>query len=223
MSHLRTAVVLDYQNVHLGAADLFAPGQPRHDSLIHPLHFARRLVHTRNRNQREGYPQAELSGVYVFRGQPSAEHEPEQYRYCSESAREWESSDPRVHVTLRPLKYRYEYGADGTVVRDVNGVPVTKGRPSEKGVDVLCALEVVEQSRRGDIDLVILASRDTDLQPALDLVCETRSSRVETFAWKKTGQKFRGSLMPSQPYRIWNTNLNEEDFLAVRDQRDYRR
>ena len=48
MEKLRAAVVIDYQNVHLTAADLFRPAQPRHLSLIHPLHFANQWVSARN-------------------------------------------------------------------------------------------------------------------------------------------------------------------------------
>lgn len=31
------AVVIDYQNVHMTAADVFLPGRPKEDALISPL------------------------------------------------------------------------------------------------------------------------------------------------------------------------------------------
>jgi hypothetical protein len=45
-----------------------------------------------------------------------------------------------VRIELRDLKYRYEYGADGRPVLDINGKKIPRGRPEEKGFDVLCAL-----------------------------------------------------------------------------------
>ncbi|MGH3708836.1 MAG: hypothetical protein ACRDRQ_12215 [Pseudonocardiaceae bacterium] len=41
----RVCVVLDYQNIHLTARDLFAPpGLPVHECLIHPLRFAEQVI-----------------------------------------------------------------------------------------------------------------------------------------------------------------------------------
>ena len=58
---LQAVVVIDYQNVHLSAHDLFSvPGRPRHESLIHPLHFAQQLLQCRNQRQRPGMAHAEL-------------------------------------------------------------------------------------------------------------------------------------------------------------------
>jgi hypothetical protein len=81
-----------------------------------------------------------LERVLVYRGLPSAEHEPKPYARNLAQKTERER-DPRVKVTLRPLKYRYERTADGRKATDTSGRP----RPIiierlEKGVDVLCAL-----------------------------------------------------------------------------------
>ena len=48
-----------------------------------------------------------------------------------------------------------------------------------KGVDVLCALMLVDLARCGLYDVVVLASRDTDLAPALDNAARTGSAKVE--------------------------------------------
>jgi hypothetical protein len=43
---LRAVVVMDYQNVHLTAHELFAVsrGLPRHESLVDPVHFGIQLI-----------------------------------------------------------------------------------------------------------------------------------------------------------------------------------
>jgi len=87
--------------------------------------------------------------------------------------------DPRVTVHHRPLKYTYERDSDGRPLRDGNGRKIATGK-SEMGIDVLCALAVVREARRPDLDLVILASQDSDLEPALDEALNLRSAKIET-------------------------------------------
>lgn len=103
----------------------------------------------------------------------------------------WER-DKRVTVTLRPLKYRYQYDGDGHAVRDpVTGIKIPSGPPSEKGVDVMCALAIVRHALREDVDLVILASLDSDLVPAIDEVLSLGTAKVETFSWHVPGERLR--------------------------------
>jgi hypothetical protein len=122
-------------------------------------------------------------------------------------------------VQLRDLKYQYEYDASHRPIIDVHGKKVPKGRPKEKGIDVLCALACVREAAQDDIDLVILASRDSDLVPVLDEISDFRAAdpqryaRIETVSWfnkaaRAEGAKSGGSLTPTAPRRIWNTNLN---------------
>lgn len=163
---LRTSMIIDYQNVHLTARDVFDPSGESHDSLIHPMLFARRAIVDRNARQREGYPLAVVGRVLVFRGLPHADHDWEQNRRCLEQATQWRNDGAEVH--LRDLKYSYRVGADGHPIRDAHGRKIPVGRPKEKGIDVLCALACMRESQRADVDVVILASRDTDLVPTLD-------------------------------------------------------
>ena len=48
MPDLRTAVIIDYQNVHLTGAGVFEPYQPPHEHLVHPLHFANQIITCRS-------------------------------------------------------------------------------------------------------------------------------------------------------------------------------
>lgn len=228
---LRASIILDYQNVHLTGRDVFDPGGDPHLSLIDPMAFARRGVQERNSRQREGHPHASVERVFVYRGLPHVDYDWEQNRRCVDQATRWRS-DGAV-VELRDLKYRFQMGADRQPVLDVNGKKIPVGRPKEKGIDVLCALACVRESMDAEVDLVILASRDTDLVPALDELYDLRGqdadrfARIETVSWfdptaKKDGRFAGGNLRPSGQRRIWNTNMDRACFEASLDRRDYR-
>jgi len=132
-----------------------------------------------------------------------------------------------VDVTLRDLTYRFERDASGARVKDIHGKYIPKGPPEEKGVDVLCALAVVREARAKDVDLVVLASRDTDLVPALDEVCDMRHrdgsvAKIETVSWfDRAAERNFGHLRATRPRSIWNTNLDRKVFEAAVDRRDY--
>ncbi len=177
MLQLRTAVIIDYQNLHLVAAKLFVPSKPLHECLVHPLNYAKQIILTRNLILKDGGPHATLSKVLVYRGMPSPSHDPKPYARNQAQKSEWER-DPRVKVTLRPLKYKYEWTVDGRKATDSQGVPIVSGK-DEKGVDVLCALALVREAQDPDIELVILASQDTDLEPALDEALMLRKAKIE--------------------------------------------
>jgi hypothetical protein len=98
---------MDCQNVHLTAYELFAVSRhlPRHESLVDPVHFGMQLIAARNRAQRPGMDHAVLAAVLVYRGQPSAEHDPKPYAR-NQAQKAHRERDGRVRVTHRPLKYR---------------------------------------------------------------------------------------------------------------------
>lgn len=228
---LRTAFVIDYQNVHLTARDVFNPRGADHESLIHPVQFAKRALVERNQRQREGHPHAELTRTLVFRGLHHVDHDWEQNRRCLDQAAQWRRDG--AEVELRDLKYSYQLGADGRPILDINGKKVPRGRPKEKGIDVLCALACLREAERPEIDLVVLASRDTDLVPVLDELFDRRGAaparfaRIETVAWLNRnavaeGAQSGGNLRPTKPRRIWNTNLDRACYDASLDRNVYR-
>lgn len=230
---LRTAFVIDYENVHRMARGTFDPGGDLREYLIHPMQFARAAIRERNDRQREGYPFAELSRVLVFRGRPSSEHEPAFYTRNTAQATQWRADG--AIVTLRELKYSYQYDSHGRALTDEMGrrILAPDAKPQEKGIDVLCALECVTQAQLDDIDLVVLASRDTDLVPVLDQLHDAHrdrpdvSAKVETVAWfnrdaQRQGRSRGGSLQPTRPRKIWNTNLGLRQLEASIDRTYYR-
>jgi hypothetical protein len=166
-------------------------------------------------------PTAALSRVEVFSGQPSPEHDSVGYSRRQAQKAQWER-DRRVAVTLRPLKYEYQRGADGRPIRDVNGNRLIVGPPREKGVDVLCALAAVRAAQDPSIDLVVLASSDSDLEPALDEVRRLGTAKIETFCWWDAPLRRGYQIHPSDRSRpVWNTRLLERVFTACTDLTDY--
>lgn len=219
MPQLRTAIVIDYQNLHMTAADLFSPGKPKHKSLLNPMHFANQLIVRRNQLQLDPTLMATLAKVIVYRGLPSQIHDPKPYARNLAQKAKWEQ-DSRVSITLRPMKYKFDWASDGKKVTDSRGVPVPTGK-EEKGVDVLCALAVVREARASGVDLVILASQDTDLEPALDEAIALGGARIETVCWHLPLKYWSKEIRP-RGVRIWNTRMQEENFRASLDLTDYR-
>lgn len=222
VDNLRTAIIVDYQNVHLTAHGLFAKNRPAHEVLVHPLRFANQLLYARNERQRGDMPHASLSKVLVYRGQPSSEHDPKAYDRNLAQKAEWERSQ-LVTVHPRPLKYTYEYDEDGFRVTDAYGKLIVKEK-REKGIDVLCALAVVREARQPDIDLVILASQDSDLEPSLDEALDLHTAKIETFCWwDPQNPKVCRQLRPTDRRRVlWNTRLDSSHFSRCWDPTSYK-
>lgn len=203
----RTLVVVDYQNIHLTAHGQWCSnGAPVHDCLIHPLHFANQVIQVRNlvrrlaveRNGGE-FEELKLAKVRSFRGLPSNKRAPKQYQRSQRQKSEW-TRDSRSEVEYRALKYYTENGR--TVAR-------------EKGVDVMVALDLVVGAAGKDFDTVILATHDTDVEPALALAARIGGAQIETAGWMNCKRlTVSGST-------FWHTALDENRFIASQDQSDY--
>lgn len=215
---LRATIVIDYQNVHLVGHSVFDKHMPKHETLVDPALYAWQLVSERNRRQREGHAHAILGKILVYRGEPSAEHDPNDYARSQRQKSHWER-DARVQVTLRPLKYEYQRDAEGRPATSHDGSRIVTGK-REKGVDVLCALAAVREAQDPDTDLIILASSDSDLAPAIDEVARLRTAKIETVSWydpvTRVDRALRGGAV-----RVWNTRLTKTHFEAARDRSTY--
>ncbi|WP_158609640.1 NYN domain-containing protein [Cellulomonas triticagri] len=222
MGDLRAVVVVDYQNVHLTGHHLFDSTRhlPKHETLVDPLLFGAALIQARNAAQRPGMAHAVLHKVLVYRGLPAPSQDPDGYARNLAQRAHWER-DPRVEVTLRPLKYEYARAADGRPAADATGRRAVVS-VQEKGVDVLCALALVRESQEPGTDLVVLASSDSDLAPALDEVRRLGGAKVETCCWYDREQGRGYQLHPTDRSRpVWNTRLDEEAFRSARDRTRY--
>lgn len=212
MSARQAAVIVDYQNVHLRGHERFCGERPLHECLISPGAFARRLLDVR---AAAGRGRAELVEVQVFRGLPEPEYDLVGYQRNLAQQREWET-DPLVTVTHRPLRYRvvqqrYSTGPGPALQSDVEA--------REKGIDVLCALAVISAADSDAIDLVIIASHDSDLDPAVAAVQRAHRAEIEAFQW--VGGRAPGHGRLHGDGRLWCTRLGERDFAACGDNRDY--
>ena len=132
LEYARVGFVIDYQNMHLTAHNLFTPNMNKHASLLHPLHLAQGVLSRRGQFFKEQVTQFKITQVRVFRGLPSNKQEPERYAQNLSQKSEW-SKDRRVRIEYLELKYRTK-----------QGLP-----PQEKGIDVLTALNFVEMVQSG--------------------------------------------------------------------------
>ncbi|KAB1867353.1 NYN domain-containing protein [Microbacterium algeriense] len=189
-------IVMDYQNIHLTGRDRFAPeGLATHECLVHPAHFAEQVLHARH--VRTGV-KLELAGVRVFRGAPSQKENARMYAYSQAHKSEW-TRNRLVSVHYRTLRYYWE-----------NNIRVAQ----EKGIDVLVALELARAAMDKEADVVILASHDTDLEPALEAAQRWSSTIIETAGWAK-----ERILRPTP--RVSHTALDGAAFVKSRDRKDY--
>ena len=200
MEYARVGFVIDYQNMHLTAHNLFSPNVKKGASLLHPLHLAQSVISRRGDFFKDQVTQFEITQVRVFRGLPSNKQEPQRYAQNLSQKSEW-SKDKRVRVEYLELKYRTK-----------QGLP-----PQEKGIDVLTALNFVEMAQSGEFDLVILMTHDTDLQPALKMATLNIGVRIETAGWAGLNK------LRFKEKKLFHTYLTVGDFKNSIDQKDYSR
>jgi uncharacterized LabA/DUF88 family protein len=190
-------VFIDYQNLHLSAGEAFAPpGTPPHTYLIHPAKFVDVLMKRRAVYQRGG----EVRHIYVYRGQPSSAKESVQAGRNKAQAAEW-SRDRRVKMHTRTLRYPSNWPHE---------------RAKEKGVDVKLAIDFVRCALTGDADTLILASRDTDLVPALEMAHDLGRVQIEVAGWSNTSRLRLGGGR-----RLWCTTLSGVEYIGSKDPKQY--
>jgi len=156
---LRVGVFIDGQNVTIGARYAFGHGN------MHPLLLARALAGDN-----------ELVEVRYATGIPSPEVDADRYQQQRRRHDLMVATD--VVVLEKPLRYRWEWS-----IRDRDlGPPqkrqgdVTKARVKsryrgqEKGIDVWLALDALVMCVRDDLDCVIVATADSDMDLVRDYV-----------------------------------------------------
>lgn len=195
----RMVVFVDYQNTYKCAREAFCPDtRSGRDGHIHPLALGKVISMLRNDN---GHP-AELVQVRSYRGVPDGRKDPQGYGSASRQNDRWEKAG--IHVVTRPLRYP-------------EGWPEKK--PEEKGVDVALAIDFVVMAMRGEYDVGVLVSCDTDLRPALEEV-RLLGKKVEVAAWRSdNGHSPRLSLPGARP--VWCHWLGLDSYGRCSDQTDY--
>ena len=198
LEYAHVGFVIDYQNIHLTAHNLFTHNEPKQASLIHPLRLCENVLNRRSQFFRNESKDLKIKEVRVFRGLPSNRQEPRRYAQNLSQESEW-SKDARVRVEFLELKYR-----------TAQGLP-----PQEKGIDVLTALNFVEMAQSGDFDLVILMTHDTDLQPALKMASRAKGVRIESAGWSGLNK------LRTKEFNLFHTFITLEDFQNSIDRKDY--
>jgi len=193
----RVVLFLDYQNIYMSARSLFhTMGAAHWNGQVDPLTLGRLLV------ERSPYNR-ELTGVRIYRGIPDSTKDPKGYGACQRQVASWRQT-PEVEAITRTLRYPQNWPAD---------------KPQEKGIDVALAIDFVVMAVRGDYDVGVLMSTDTDLKPALEAVAGGGAGRAEVAAWSNPQSYSRRLSISGR--KLWCHWVDTSDYLTVQDTRDY--
>jgi hypothetical protein len=196
MAH-QAVVFIDYMNTYKSARDAFNFwGLDDHwEGQVHPRTVGD-LLCARYTNL-----EVALKEVRVYRGRPSNKKDPKGYAAFQRQKSVW---DATTHVEVTTLDLRY---------------PQDGSKPEEKGIDVLLALDFLTMAQRGEYEVGILFSHDTDLAPVLQMVCDLGTVETAVVAWEPDDTYGHRLRLKGKDVRChW---LNRADYLAARDGRDY--
>lgn len=161
----RVVVLIDYENMHRCAMDAFK----LRNGHFSPWALGQRIVDVRNANG-SNVPSI-LHQVRVYRGLPDSRRQPTANAANQAQTEAWRRTCPKrdsLFIYRRPLRYPPDW-------------PNGRGSPQEKGVDVALAVDLVQMTYQGAVDVAVVCSHDTDLSPALDVVSTVSSSSVHLF------------------------------------------
>ncbi len=189
-------VFIDYMNTYKSARDAFGfEGLDQHwEGQINPRTLGE-LIAMR-------YKDAELKQVRLYRGKPSNRQDPKGYAAFQRQQSVWEKTN-LVEVITRDLRY-----------------PKAKNRkPEEKGIDVLIALDFLTMAQKGEYEIGVLFSHDTDLVPALEQAADLGTAELAVCAWEPDDEYGHRLRLKGQQLRChW---IPRVDYVSVRDGRDY--
>jgi hypothetical protein len=221
---VKTAVVIDYQNVQTRGSWLFArePSTKLQRNFVNPVKFAETVISVRNASRRSAGT-LQLAKICVFRGLPNADADPEENSNNQSQKAQWEKSSPvPIEINHRNVSYKWN-PLDKNGGRKLNELshPRFPGKAysgrEEKGIDVLCAISVLKQLQDATVDAVILASIDSDLEPALEEGRQINPEKtLETVSWYAPDQT-GGRNRIGQNLGLWNTRLHAGIFYQVLD------
>lgn len=196
----RLALFIDYQNAYRGAREAFGEEHDHHVvGQFDPMRLAK-LIQT-GQPRYPGARPRKLVSVDIYRGMPSSGKDRNGYASARRQVSRWNSlaaNGTRLDVHTRTLDYRM-------------------GKPREKGIDVLLALDLAFGAAAKDFDVVVLFSGDSDLLPALERAHDSGVA-CETAVWVGGGRN-----QPKKDYLRWEHRFGQLDYDAVHDSFDYRR
>ena len=200
MSLQKLVLFIDGQNFYKGARRAFFPGTAVHhtDGQITPMKMGKLLI-----SKCPDSSNIVLQEVRVYTGRPDATREPITYAAHMKQCAAWNRDG--VTVIHRALRYPANW-------------PVEK--PQEKGIDVALAIDFVAFGLDKKFDIGVIASTDTDLNPAVEYVYNkcSENCRVNVVTWKSQTANSRLYIKGS---KIWCHWLDRYDYESVADVTDY--
>lgn len=193
----RVAVFIDYQNAYSSARRAYFHGRdPSPRGQFDPLTLANHLA------EDSPFDRA-LHRVRIYRGRPEVTKEPRAYAANRRQVARWQRAG--CEVVSRVLRYPRDWPDEKAV---------------EKGIDVQLAIDFVMMALRGEYDVGILFSTDTDLEPALEAVTSMRGPvRAEVAAWNAPDRP--SPRLSIRGAKVWCHWIQPETYHAHRDDTDY--
>lgn len=215
-------VFIDYQNVYkLARTAFFSDGDANFKGQINPILLGSHLI-SRNALARQtlGLPDQNLKQVRIYTGVPSPIHDQSGNERTRRQLSAWSQLDSRIEIVQRELRY-----PRGWPTPEVAG-----SLPREKGVDIALAVDFVTMAYKGEFDMGILFSADTDFKPVLEYVWPSAiRAKPEVAAWRgSNSQQIRNGSYNQRlsldsfgklPFCHW---LTIDDYNAVKDHTNYR-
>jgi hypothetical protein len=194
----RVAVFIDWQNCYHCAREAFhdPDTDPSYCGSIWPIKLAELL--TSKGPSEDG---RKLGFVGVYAGRPDPRKDPKTSAAHLRQCQTWQSlDDERLSLKTRSLRYPPNWPRQAA---------------EEKGVDVQLAIDAMVMAARGEFDVAVVASADTDLLPVLEGVVALHLE-VEVVGWAGLSRKLEipGLEVPVR----W---VGKQDYAAIRDATDY--
>lgn len=193
----RVGVFIDYRNCFHLAREVFAskPFSKATDGQFWPFELAALLVEKAPVDD-----QRTLTYVGVYTGRPDPRRDPKTAAANSRQVAAWMAKSPTLTLKTRALRY--------PPFRPVS-------EAEEKGIDVQLAIDAMVMGSKGEIDVAIIASTDTDMLPVLEGLLAL-GIECEVIAWAGLSQKLEvaGHTIPVR----W---VGPRDFHTVADSTHY--
>jgi uncharacterized LabA/DUF88 family protein len=198
---VRVAVFFDYQNAYHCARDAFCDED---DATRKGNFWPKRMAQLLTEKGPAGPPRRELSFIGVYAGAPDPRRDQQGARAQSRRVAAWQRESGSL-LTVKSRGLRYPPGR-----------PLSEAE--EKGIDVQLSIDAMVMGVRGEYDVAIIVSADTDLLPVVEGLLALKALNgkpdVEVVGWKGLSKGLNVSGVPVR----W---IGDRDFYTVRDHTDY--
>lgn len=194
----RTTVLIDYQNMYRSAREAFGwEAEGGHYGNFRPYGLGRQMVRAEGRL---------LTEVRVYTGIHTPQRNAAQHAQMQRRMSAWVAEAPdKVQVFPRPLRYSPQ-----------------RPKGEEKGVDVELAIDLARLVLEDALDVVVLASADSDLVPALQLVADRFPQKsIVTVAWAPEPSFDCPAPLDLPRGQVHRLRVPKRDFDRIADKRNF--